>query len=84
MQQLNLADAGEKRIVAAIRDYYRAFEQRSRWLRDDLLVVGDLANYERRLVEEWELVFEAAKDELGVEAAEAVKKQAARGGTRMG
>jgi hypothetical protein len=73
-----LSKAGEIRIWAAIRDYYRAFEQRSRWLRDDLLVVGDLTNYERRLVEEWELVFAAVKDEIGVEAADAAKEEAAR------
>jgi hypothetical protein len=78
VQQLQLAKAGEKRVLAAIRDYYRAFEQRSRWLRDDLLVVGDLTNYERRLVEEWQLVFEAMKDELGPTAADAAKEQAAR------
>jgi len=78
VRQLKLAEANEGRIFAAIRDYYRAFEQRSRWLRDDLLVVGDLRTYERRLIEEWELVFEAVKNELGADAAEAAKQQAAR------
>jgi hypothetical protein len=78
VRQLELAKAGEKRILAATRDFYRAFEQRSRWLRDDLLVVGDLTDYERKLVEEWELVFEAIKDELGEPAADAEKEQAAR------
>ena len=78
VQQLELAKAGEKRILAAVRDFYRAFEQRSRWLRDDLLVVGDLTNYERKLTEEWELIFEAVKDELGDAAADAAKEHAAR------
>lgn len=76
--QLEIANAGKKRIAAAIRDYYRAYEQRSRWLRDRLLYVGELGQYERKLVEEWELVFEAMKDEIGANATEAIRTQAAR------
>ena len=70
--------ASKQRIAAAIRDYYRAFEQRSRWLRDDLLLVGELGNYERRLIQEWEVVFEAMRNEVGADAAEAAKEEAAR------
>jgi hypothetical protein len=77
VRQLEIMAAGRRRIAAAVRDYYRAFEQRSRWLRDDLLLVNDLAKYERKLREEWELVFEAAKDEFGEDAAEAAKRKAA-------
>ena len=65
-------------MAAAIRDFYRAFEQRSRWLREDLLLVGDLSRYEGKLVEEWELVFEAAKDEIDATAADVAKRKAAR------
>jgi hypothetical protein len=78
VRQLELANAGKRRIAAAVRDYYRAFEQRSRWLRHDLLMVGDLATYENRLVQEWELVFEAVRDELGEGAADLAKIDAAR------
>lgn len=78
VRQLNLVKAGKRRVAAAVRDYYRAFEQRSRWLRHDLLMVGDLDTYERRLVQEWELIFEAARDELGDSAAEQAKETAAR------
>ena len=78
VRQLEIIAAGKRRIAAAVRDYYRAFEQRSRWLRNDLLLVGDLTQYERRLVEEWELVFEGVKDELGDTAAEAAQQRAAR------
>jgi hypothetical protein len=76
--QLKLIDAGKKRVAAAIRDFYRASEQRSRWLREELLLVGDLTRYESKLVEEWELVFEAEKDEIEATAAEAAKREAAR------
>ena len=78
VRQLDLIKAGKRRIAAAIRDYYRAFEQRSRWMRDDLLLIGELDKYERRLIEEWELVFEAMRDKLGAEATDNAKEQAAR------
>lgn len=78
VHQLRIIEAGKRRITLAVRDFYRAFEQRSRWLRDDLLLVGDLTRYEAKLVEEWELVFEAAKDELEATAVEAAKCKAAR------
>jgi hypothetical protein len=78
IHQLKLIDAGKRRVGAAIRDFYRAFVQRSRWLREDLLLVGDLSRYEQKLVEEWEIVFEAAKDEIAEDAAETEKQKAAR------
>jgi len=76
--QLNLIRAAKQRIAAAIRDYYRAFEQRSRWMRDRLLLQTELGKYEKRLLEEWELVFEAMRNELGDDAAEEAKAAAAR------
>lgn len=78
VHQLRLIDVGGKRIAAAVRDFYRAYYQRSRWVREELLLVGDLSRYERKLVEEWELVFEAAKDQIGPTAAEAIKCTAAK------
>lgn len=78
VQQLELIMAGKRRIAAAIRDYYRAFEQRSRWLRDELVIGLDLCKYEKRLLEEWEIIFEAMRDELGDSEAEEVKEVAAR------
>ncbi len=76
--QLALAKAGKARIAAAIRNYYRAFTQRSRWLREDLVQGMDLEKYDRRLAEEWEIVFEATRDELGDEATEGAKAASAR------
>lgn len=78
VRQLEIIAAGKRRIAAAVRDYYRAFEQRSRWLRNDLVLIGDLSQYERRLVEEWELIFEAVKDDLGTAVGEEAKQKAAR------
>lgn len=78
VRQLEIIQASRARIAWAIRDYYRAFQQRSRWIREDLVLVGDLEKYERRLIEEWQLQFEAVRNELGEAAAEDAKRTAAR------
>lgn len=78
VRQLEIIKAGKRRIAAAIRDYYRAYEQRSRWIRDDLVVGMDLSKYEKKLCEEWELIFEAMRDDMGDSATEEAQGQAAR------
>ena len=75
--QLKLFNAGKSRIALAINDYYRAFTQRSRWLRDSLVLVGELDRYENRLVDEWKHVFATMEDELGGIATEEDKRKAA-------
>lgn len=54
VHQLKRIMVQNRTIEKAILDYYRAFEQRSRWVKDDLLIEEDLAAYEKRLVDEWE------------------------------
>ena len=78
VKQLELIKVGKRRIAIGIRDFYRAYEQRSRWVRDHLVVEFDLHRYERRLTEAWEIVFEAMRDELGDDATEDSMEQAAR------
>jgi hypothetical protein len=64
VRQLRRIKIGPQRVEFAIRDYYRASEQRSRWAREELLVNGELENYEQELVEAWEPRFAAMHDEL--------------------
>lgn len=78
VHQLRMIGVGDGRVVHAIRNYFRAFEQRSRWVREDLLLVGELDRYEERLMEEWDLLFEQMRDELGEAAAEEAKVQKAQ------
>lgn len=78
VHQLEIAKASKSRIAFAVRDYYRAFEQRSRWLRDHLVAGKDLQKYEKRLTEEWEITFEAVRNELGDDVTEEKKARAAR------
>ena len=66
VEQLRDLDLSATRIQNAIIDYYRAFEQRSSWARENLLVAGEMEEYEDRLVDEWtryrEVVFEAVHE----------------------
>lgn len=78
VHQAKLTGVSNRRVLAAVRDYFRAFEQRSRWMREDLLLVGELDRYERHLREEWELEFDRVADELGEDAADDAKLRAAQ------
>lgn len=71
VSQLRMIGISSERIRRAILDYYRAFEQRSSWARENLLVSGEVEDYEDRLVDEWnrykEVVFEKLKDDSAEE-----------------
>jgi len=70
--QLREIGISSNRIRSAILDYYRAFEQRSAWARENLLVLGEVEEYEDRLTDEWsrykDFAFEKLKDESAEEA----------------
>lgn len=70
--QLREIGISASRIRRAILDYYRAFEQRSAWARENLLVSGEVEEYEDRLADEWsrykDVVFEQLKDESAEDA----------------
>ncbi|ARM82911.1 ABC-three component system protein [Marinobacter salarius] len=53
VEQLRLIDAPNSVIELAIINYYRAYEQRSRWLRENLVKPGEIGKYLARLKEEW-------------------------------
>ncbi|BBL57561.1 ABC-three component system protein [Methylomonas koyamae] len=65
--QLREIGISSNRIRSAILDYYRAFEQRSAWARENLLVSGEVEEYEDRLVDEWDrykdVIFEKLIDD---------------------
>jgi hypothetical protein len=74
IEQLQLIALSNRQMEIAIRDYKRAFTQRSRWTRDQLLVTNELERYESALVDEWEHYFAAIED---VEYTSEEKRQAA-------
>ncbi|MGX7681530.1 ABC-three component system protein [Jatrophihabitans sp. DSM 45814] len=76
--QIGWAGVGTSRIASAVRDYLRAYTQRSRWTRDSLVGPDELDGYERRLVEEWRYVFDRYAEELSADSSEAAKTAVAR------
>lgn len=70
--QLREIGVSSSRIRSAILDYYRAFEQRSAWARENLLVSGEVEEYEDRLADEWnrykDVVFEKLNDDSAEDA----------------
>lgn len=63
-EQLKLICVGNSRMRLALRDYHRAFKQRANWVRNDLLFVNELEDYEKRLIDEWEHYFAEMEDTL--------------------
>ncbi|KAF0821636.1 ABC-three component system protein [Cytobacillus firmus] len=78
IEQLRLVAVGNKRIEKAISDYYRAFHQRSKWVRDELLMIDELDKYEERLVDEWERKFEIMKENLEDDTSENILQKEGR------
>jgi hypothetical protein len=63
VMQLRLIALSRPRVRKAVHDYNRAFHQRSRWLREDLVGFDELRKYEIRLKEEWERLSMPETDE---------------------
>jgi hypothetical protein len=63
-RQLRLINLTENRVERAAKNYYQASEQRSRWVRESLLVDNDVEQYDDRLIDEWDIRFDQAKDAL--------------------
>lgn len=63
-KQLRLIALPENRIQRAAKNFYKAAEQRSRWVRESLLIDNDLEQYDDILIEEWAIRFDQAKDSL--------------------
>ncbi|MDO6783736.1 hypothetical protein Q4583_06395 [Neptunomonas phycophila] len=53
VEQLRLINATDRVIRQAIINYYRAYEQRSRWSREGLVNPGEIKKYLNRLQDEW-------------------------------
>ena len=70
IEQLKLVEISNRRIEKAISDYYKAFKQRSKWVRDDLILIDELKRYEERLIDEWERKFDIMIEDIGKEKSE--------------
>ena len=78
IHQLKLIAAHNNKIRFAIQDYYRAFHQRSRWLRENLVSPDDLQKYEKRLLEEWQRLFTDMQEDIDANQSEDDLKRAGK------
>jgi hypothetical protein len=65
VRQMRLVDLPDGPTSRAVKDYYRAFTQRSLWAREDLLLDEEADRYDRELVD----VLERRSDAMAEEAA---------------
>lgn len=80
IEQLKLISLSRDRLRRCIRDYYNAFRQRSLWVREQLLLVNELQEYEALLVDEWNRLFVIMKENLADYGEELTERQKAKAG----
>lgn len=66
VKQLTLISVEEKTIENAIRDYFRAFSERNKWLDEQLIDWHELNRYERELIEHWEAYCDAVRADIEI------------------
>ena len=54
IRQMRAVDLSESMVVRGAQDYYRAFAQRSKWARENLLLNSELGKYDASLKDKWE------------------------------
>jgi hypothetical protein len=74
--QLRMIFSGPRNVQNALSDYYRAFHQRSKWLRENLVAVDELDKYEEKLIAEWQCYFEIMQESLNADSTESEKRKA--------
>jgi len=70
VRQLELIAMRDARVHLAVRDYHRAYAQRSRWLEQGILAPEELHEWEDRLFGEWEHAWHRMLDTLPTPADE--------------
>ncbi|MCV0401725.1 MAG: hypothetical protein K5777_07095 [Nitrosopumilus sp.] len=74
VKQLELISASKPIIQIAIIEYWKAYQQRTRWVNDELLFDNELIKYEQRLINAWNKQFEKMRQKLGQNPSENDKK----------
>ena len=75
VRQMQLVGLSEAEKLLATHDYYRAFQQRSRWARENLLIDGESDRYDRALWEAWRRNFIAVGSEVDETWSDSVKRR---------
>ena len=64
VRQMNLVGISSEEMKATVHDYYRAFEQRSRWARENILLDGETNRYDMALHDAWQRRFLACTTDI--------------------
>jgi hypothetical protein len=78
VKQLRAIGLRPDRLTRAILDYYRAFEQRGKWQRENVTLTGEIEKYDDRLVDEWARIREIIFEELKADSSEEVLQATGR------
>ena len=78
IRQLSAIGLRSDRLRRAILDYYRAFEQRGMWVRENVTLTGELEQYDDRLMDEWSRLREVVFEELNDHSPEELLKKTGR------
>ena len=78
IRQMSLINITEAEVRATAHDYYRAYEQRSRWASQNLLLDGESDRYDRGLHDAWYRRFLASTVDFSDECEEDAKIRAGR------
>jgi hypothetical protein len=78
VKQLRAIGLKSDRLKRAILDYYRAFEQRGKWQRENVTLTGEIDKYDERLVDEWARIREIVFEDLKHDSPEEVLQQTGR------
>ena len=73
VKQLELISATKPIIRIAIIEYWKAYQQRTRWVNDELIFDDELIKYEKRLIDAWSKQFEKMKWKLVTDSSESEK-----------
>lgn len=57
ISQLQLINAKKEKINSALQNYYKAYAQRSKWIKEVLIYSEELDKYDKKLNEEWDFQF---------------------------
>lgn len=63
IKQLKLVNCGSRVLRSAISDFRRAFEQRSKWIRQNNCTVEELRRFDKQLYDYWQRLFSILQDE---------------------
>lgn len=74
IRQMHLVDVSENELRATVHDYYRAYEQRSRWARENMFLDGEADRYDRGLRDAWQRRFLACTADITDECDERTKE----------